>query len=113
LSGGRSWAAGARPKYPFRTRTGVIWARHVRKCLEIQQALHRTRTDDPFLTMSARMQAAASRLRVSGAKSASRASDCGRLRVGSRRLTLPCGFHLRLGYVSLGQPTVLVVVLRA
>ena len=41
------------------------------------------------------MQAAAGRLRVSGAKSALRASDCGRLRVGSWRLRLPHSFHAR------------------
>jgi hypothetical protein len=39
------------------------------------------------------MQAAAGRLRVSGAKSALRASDCGRLRVGSWWLRLPYGFR--------------------
>ena len=39
------------------------------------------------------MQAAAGRLRVSGAKSALRASEGGRLRVGSWPLRLPQSFH--------------------
>jgi hypothetical protein len=57
------------------------------------EALYRTRTDDPFLTMSAHLRVATGRLRVLARTSWLGAPVRRRLRVGSWRLRLPSGFH--------------------
>jgi hypothetical protein len=53
------------------------------------RAQHRTRTDDPFLTMGARERTSAGGLRVSAGRAGVLGSSYGWLWVGSGRLRLP------------------------